>query len=170
MTDREQNPAAALGRLMSWIGSIWLVFSVLWGLGALQALGLSGSIASGIGSTIFPALILLGVGRAVRRRARSVEDPVQPDVSREPVRTPPILPRTDTSYEPPRPTAPTTPKSPRPVAAAERAPDKPIEVVAGPGHETATPTEWDPAPGSSGPHKTSQELIEEARRRWGTRP
>ncbi len=154
---------------MSWIGSIWLIFSVLWGLGALQALGLSGSIASAIGRTILPAFILIGVGRSVRKRARSVEDPVQPDVAREPVPTPVILPRTDTGYETPRPIATSAPTPQRPIAVPEKARDKSIEVAAQPGKKIPISADTGQAPGSSRP-KTSQELIEDARRRWGTRP
>jgi len=170
MADREQSPAATLGAALSWIGYVWFVFAVLWGLGAIQALGVSGPIASGIGTTIFPAIVMIGVGRAIRRRARPAEDSIRPDVA-APIRIPPILPRTDTSYELPRPTVPTAPKPPRPVTAPRKVADKPMGVAAAQesGEET-TPPGLESVTKPAGRPKTSQELIEEARRRWGTRP
>ena len=170
MADPEQSPAATLGRVLSWIGYVWFVFAVLWGLGAIQALGVSGPIARGIGTTIFPAIVMIGVGRAIRRRARPAEDSIRPDVA-APIRTPPILPRTGAGYELPRPTVPTAPKPPRPVTAPKKAADKPMEVAAAQeSGENTTPSELESVAKPAGRPKTSQELIEEARRRWGTRP
>ena len=169
MTDREPNPTATLGRVMSWIGSLWVVFSVLWGMGALQSLGISGPIASGIGETIVPAIVLIGVGRVLRKRARVDQDVIVPDVSPAPRPTPPILPRPQTRVDFPPPAGSSAPKPPpRTVTPQKAAVVTPVEVTpdADPAPEIST-NDLDPTPGA---HKSSQELIEEARRRWGTRP
>lgn len=171
MTEGEQNPRAALGTVLTWVGSVWVVFSVLWGLGVLQAIGISGTVASEVGGTIFPAIVLIGIGRALRRRARVDPNVIVPDVSPAPRPTPPILPRPDTRVDFPPPVLPPAPKpAPPRTLASQRA------VVVAPVTEQPDSTqtrevppidELDPTPGTP---KTSQELIEEARKRWGTRP
>jgi hypothetical protein len=166
MTEGERNPRATLGTALSWVGSLWAAFSVLWGLGVLQAIGISGAIASEIGGTILPALVLLGIGRALKKRSRDDSNVILPDVSPAPQRTPPILPRSDARH--PVPTAP------KPASARAEAPRKTVVVeppVVAPyppeARETPPVGELDPTPGTP---KTSQQLIEEARQRWGTRP
>jgi len=169
MIDREPNPTAALGRILSWIGYVWFVFAVLWGMGVIEALGISGPVVSDIGGTVFPAIILIGAGRVLRRRARVAEDSIRPDVSRDPVPTPPTLPGSDPRFDFPPPPAPTT-QRPLPRTVAPRAVVvEPVEVVpAGdPDQQPSTGRDLESTPRQP---KTSQELIEEARRRWGTRP
>ncbi|HET7846606.1 MAG TPA: hypothetical protein VFL72_03875 [Acidimicrobiia bacterium] len=171
MAERESNPSATLGTVLSWIGFLWLGFAVLWGMGAIDMLGFSGSLASAIGSTVFPAIILIGIGRALRRRALASGETIRPDVSQVPGATPPIIPETRPRYDPPRPTTPAAPPKPAPTP-----PPPPKPVVAEPA-EAVLPDDQglrsepgqDPGLTPSAP-KTSQELIEEARRRWGTRP
>jgi hypothetical protein len=170
MTDREQDPTAALGRVLSWIGYLWFVFAVLWGMGVIEALGLSGSVASGIGGTVFPAIILIGVGRVLRRRARSAEESIRPDVSRGPEPTPPILPGPDPRVNFPPPQAPRAPRPPpRTVTPPQAVVVEPTEAgfPGGEAQQSSPDQDLDPTTGSP---KTSQELIEEARRRWGSRP
>lgn len=170
LTDRESNPSATLGRILSWVGFLWFGFAILQGAGVLDALGLSGSIFSRIESTVFPAIILIGVGRALRRRALASEETIRPDVSRVPGATPPIIPGTRPRYDLPPPTTPTAPKpAPRPVAPPKAVVVEPVEAV--PRDDQAERSAPGQDPGSTPkPPKSSQELIEEARRRWGTRP
>lgn len=165
MADSDQSPTAALGKVLSWIGYLWFLFAVLWGLGAVEALGVSGPVASFVGRTVLPAIVLIGVGRVLRKRARVDEDAIVPDTSRSPLRTPPVLPRTEPSRSVVRP----VPKPPpRPVAPPKKLVEEPVEVVTNTesGDETSPVRELE---SSAGRHKTSQELIEEARQRWGTR-
>lgn len=170
MADGDQNPTATLGRVMSWIGYLWAIFAVLWGLGAVEALGISGPMASGLGSTIFPAIILIGVGRVLRKRARVDEDVILPDVSPRPVPTPPILPGNKplSSYPPPV-IPPTSKPPPRPAPPPQQPGGRRVEVgTDSEPHDEPTPAVDAGVPSPT--HKTSQELIDEARQRWGTRP
>jgi len=170
MAERESNPSATLGTVLSWIGFLWFGFAVLWGMGAIDMLGLSGSLASAIGSTVFPAIILIGVGRALRRRGLASEETIRPDVSQVPGATPPIIPDTRPRYDPPRPTVPAAPKpAPPPMAPPKAVVVEPAEVALPDDQGVRSAPGQDPELTPSAP-KTSQELIEEARRRWGTRP
>jgi hypothetical protein len=170
LTDRESNPSATLGRILSWVGFLWFGFAALHGVGALDALGLSGSISSGIESMVFPAIILIGIGRAIRRRALASEETIRPDVSRVPGATPPIIPETRPRYDLPPPTGPAAPKpAPRPVSPPKAVVVEPVEAALPDDRAERSAPGQDPGSTSKLP-KTSQELIEEARRRWGTRP
>lgn len=171
MADGEQSSTATLGRILSWIGYLWLVFAVLWGLGIAEAVGLSGSFASSIGRSVFPAIILIGVGRVMRKRSEADPNQPQPDVSRPPAPTPPILPedRPVVSYPAPSPPAPPAPKpSARPAPQAKQPAVPSAESMAnGVQSDEQPPADAGlPLPN----HKSSQELIDEARRRWGSRP
>ena len=166
MADGEQSSTATLGRILSWIGYLWVVFAVLWGVGVVEAIGISGSVASGIGRSIVPAIILIGIGRVMRKRSTVDPNELRPDVSSGSVPTPPVLPG-DTpvfSYSPPP--APNSKPPPRPAAPPKPAVEPALEMVA------STESRVDQGDGAvplTKP-KTSQELIDEARRRWGTRP
>ena len=169
MTDPEQSPSATLGRILSGIGYLWFLFAVMWGLGLIEALGVSGPVASNVGGTIFPAIILIALGRILRRRAQAGEESIRPDVSRAPVPlTPPILPGSEPRFDVPPPVLPPTPRPKPRTSTPPKTVVEPVEVApAGvPSHGPRT-QDLDPTPG---PPKTSQERIEEARRRWGTRP
>ena len=169
MTDREQSPSATLGRILSGIGFLWFLFAVLWGLGLIEALGVSGPVASNVGGTIFPAIILIAVGRILRRRGQAGEDSIRPNVSRAPQPlTPPILPGSEPRFDVPtpvsRPTLRPQPRTPTPPKTVV----EPVDVAPAGVPSTGPRTQdLDPTPGSP---KTSQEMIEEAHRRWGTRP
>ena len=165
MADSEQSSAATLGTALSWVGYAWFVFAVLWAMGAPQGLGVSGELASSIGSTIFPSIVLIGVGRALRRRARVVESP-------DSFGTPPTVPRPDASYELTPPPAPAPPKPARTVAPPKKVVAAPTPVVTAPEPGVEPPPSEEPGPVTkpAAPPKTSQELIEEARQRWGIRP
>lgn len=166
MAESDQSPTATLGRVTSWIGYLWFLFAVLWGMGAIQALGVTGSVASFVGRTVLPAIVLIGVGRVLRKRARVDEDVIVPDTSSEPLRTPPVLPRPDPT---PLVVRPVPKPPPRPAAPPKKLVDEPVGVVT----ETESGDETSPVrelESPSGRHKTSQEMIEEARQRWGTRP
>ncbi len=167
MADGEQSSTATLGRILSWIGYLWVLFAVLWGLGVVEAIGISGSVASSIGTSIVPAIILIGVGRVMMKRSKVDPNEIRPDVASGSVPTPPILPG-DTpvlSYSPPPPSNPRPPQRPT-------APPKPaVEPV------MVEPVATNESSGDSGEGgvplpkpKTSQELIDEARKRWGARP
>jgi hypothetical protein len=164
----EGDQSGTLGRILSWIGYLWALFAILWGVGVIEALGLSGSIASSIGSTIFPAIILIGIGRFLKKRAEVDDGALRPDVSPQTPPTPPILTQPTSRVDFPAPVTP--PKAPPP---PPRMPKKdvipPDEAAtrAEPIYETSTTGDLGSTPGR---HKTSQELIDEARQRWGTKP
>jgi hypothetical protein len=168
MADGEQSSTATLGRILSWIGYLWLVFSVLWGLGVAEAIGISGSFASTIGRSVFPAIILIGVGRVMRKRSQPAPDQPQPDVSPPLGPMPPILPdeRPVLSYSPPTPPAPKP--SPRPTPQPVKPVVAPSESMTNAG-QSAEPSSVDAVAPSPKP-RSSQEMIDEARQRWGSRP
>jgi hypothetical protein len=170
MADGEQSSTAILGRILSWIGYLWVVFAVLWGIGVAEAIGISGSFASSIGRSVFPAIVLIVVGRVMRKRTRVDPNDIQPDVAPGFGPTPPILPGDEPSlYLPPPIVQPAPRPPPRPAAIPKQAVPPPPEsasVNVEPREEPMLQAEGVPPPH----HKTSQELIDEARHRWGTRP
>jgi hypothetical protein len=115
----------------------------------------AGSFATIIGSTL-PALVLIGVGRTMSRRAAERRDaPALPQPA-TPTRTssaPPIEP-------PPAPPAPP--------------PARPSEILPRPARSAPAPEPVEPIdvrlPPAQTPPKSSQEMIEEARKRWGSGP
>jgi hypothetical protein len=168
MADGEQSSTATLGRILSWIGYLWVVFAVLWGMGAVEALGISGSLASSIGRSVFPAIVLIGVGRVMRKRPRVDPNDIQPDVAPVLGPTPPILRGNEPlPYFPPPIVQPVPKPPPHPAA-------PPKQVTTPPESVTKVEPRAEPMPQSDGVpplhHKTSQELIDEARQRWGARP
>jgi len=169
MTERDSNPTATLGTILSWIGFLWFGFAILEGTGILDELGFSSPFFSGVGESVFPAIILIGVGRTLRRKGRTSEETIRPDVSQVPAATPPIIPETRPRYDLP-PLTPVPPKpAPRPVTPPKAVVVEPVEKVLP--DELAVRSAPGQDPGSTPrPPKTSQELIEDARRRWGTRP
>ncbi|HET9203916.1 MAG TPA: hypothetical protein VFP67_12345 [Acidimicrobiia bacterium] len=158
MADPQFEPVGCLGRLLTLLGVIWLGFVVFAGIFGLR--DDPGTIGALIGSTI-PALLFLAAGRALRRRAAAgkEEGPVTQPVdrpfrtSRSPAESPAASPATPTRPASAPPSAPSRPERPAPSA----------EPVADPLLQT-------PPPLTPSPPKTSQEMIEEARKRWGRRP
>jgi len=175
----EQNTTVdavgCLGRVLTSIGAVWGLIAILASIGVLNRIGLgSGFIAAATGSLI-PAILLLAAGRALRRRSRAARPdlPVPPEAtarrvpsSRQPPAQQSPIPPPSTLPTPPRPAPP--PPRPKPVISSIEDPE--------PTARTAVSPSIDPAPGPAGGApvapagrpKTSEELIEEARKRWGT--
>lgn len=183
------NAIGCLGRALSLMGLAWVGAVVLAGLGILDRLGLSPALLAGLTGSIIPAFVLIAVGRAIRSRSRSETRKTYPvgvpapgpgragprEVEVRPRLTPPILPgRDETAPTPPRQTSPSGPTM-RPQPASEATTDSPrMEEAPGPvpRPEPHIRAEYPaPHPGSPGAAKprTSQEMIEEAREKWGSK-
>ncbi len=186
MAEQSINPVGCLGRLLTFLGVVWIGVVVLGSIGLLAEFGLSGGILAWISGTIIPALLLLVAGRALRRRARTIDErsapiPTSPTPTTTPRRvatsrpgqprpilTPPRIPETSTTSTPPGTTPrPVEPGAPRPSPPPARSLEEvipPPEEKPGPADPQATPPQEEPAPARP---KTSQELVEEARKQWG---
>ena len=157
MADQNINPVGCLGRVLTVLGVLWLGFVVLGGIGVLSEVGISeGFFAGALGSAI-PAVLLLWAGRALRRRARTIEvqtlpAPVPPDPSEK--RVPTMRVESSQVETPPAPLPPSPVKpAPRPVPSPkEPLPNDLIDLP---------PPLIPPEP------KTSRQLIDEARKKWG---
>ena len=135
MTNENVNLIGLLGRLLTVVGAAWFAAVFLGRIGLLSELGLGNDFIAGLGGGIFPALLLLVAGRALRRRAKAAEDqsrPVPVPVTNEPTapekRVPTSRSQTSTPVlTPPLPDtipAPTPPvSSPRPSPPAPRQKD-----------------------------------------------
>jgi hypothetical protein len=188
MADQSNNPVGCLGRVLTFIGSFWLVIVVLAGMGLFSEFGLGGEIFAWVGGTIIPALLLLAAGRALRRRARAMEEettviiaPTPPGIpgrrvpttrteKPQPVVTPPVLPgrAPPTSRPVPRQLEPLPPPAPAP------APTRSLEEVIPPPMSESPEKKLDAAPPpaiepTTARPKSSRELVEEARQKWGGR-
>jgi len=184
MTDQNANAVGCLGRMLTFFGMVWIAIIVLGGIGVLSRLGMSGDFLAGFGGSIIPALFLLGAGRALRRRATTMSEQPEsmpmPDVqSSEGRRVPSIRPEPSAPSPIPRPIpvpppAATLPKTvqprPRPVDPIAKArrdvAERLEEAVSGLEEPTRVPSPASIDEKSSRP-KTSQELVDEARKRWG---
>jgi hypothetical protein len=186
MADRNAtiDAAGCLARVLTTLGIIWIGFVILGGLGILSEAGWSGGFLAGLGGSILPGLMLLVAGRAVKRRAVTLggESPGGGGSV-----TPPIIPGRRVPPSTPVP-AQKTPipfpvverPSPKPVATPSPPPPEPVEETRSDVmrrlEETFSPPEGDSdvapsgtaEPGATPARKTSQEMIEEARRKWGT--
>jgi hypothetical protein len=152
MAEQRFDGAGCLGRVLTLLGVIWLAVVVFAGLFGLR--DNAGSFATLIGSTL-PGLVLIGVGRTMSRRAAERRDaPALPEPA---ART---TPSSTVQIEPP-PTPPAPSRSqpsevfPKATRSAPAKPDAPLEIP--------------PPPAPSSP-KSSQEMIDEARKRWGSGP
>jgi hypothetical protein len=168
------NPVGCLGRVLTFLGVIWLAFVVLGSIGLLSEVGIGeGFFVGAVGSAI-PAVLLLAAGRALRRRGRTIDEQSRP----APV---PMVPASSEKRVPTsrtvQPTEVVTPPillgSPTPrTQLRPKPPSRPVEPVAGPEviPDVETPsgsTDGLPPIPTPSPPKTSRELIEEARKRWG---
>lgn len=193
MADQNVNAVGCLGRVLTFFGLVWIAIIILGGMGLLSDAGFSGEFLAGFGGSIIPGLLLLGAGRALRRRAVAMDDqsaatptPDQlhtegsrvPSIRLEPTPAPPRPPTPITFPLPPTESAPPKPSAPKPPAPKPRAVDPIVErpdvaksiesAVSGVEEASEEPTrEGTPFGVEPGRHKTSQELVDEARRRWG---
>jgi hypothetical protein len=195
MADQNVNAVGCLGRVLTFFGVVWIAIIVLGGMGLLSDAGFSGEFLAGFGGSIIPGLLLLGAGRALRRRAAALDDqsvstptPDQlhtegsrvPSIRLEPTPAPPRSPTPTTFPIPPTESTPPKPSAPKPPAPKPRPVDpmvktrgdvaKSIEsALSGLEEASDEPTREESAPFGVEPgrHKTSQELVDEARRRWG---
>jgi len=160
----EQSPSAGgrLGRFLTWVGGAWIALVFLAGTGAFRRVGPLEDLFSAVGRSIFPALILLVVGRSLSRRSRTENRevntvtyrPNQPQVRRpQPAKTPPPAARM------PLPVAPVI--LPTEVDADDLVPESHEEF------DPASKAMFDIDFESDGQAKpmTSKEMIEEAKRR-----
>jgi hypothetical protein len=182
MADQSNNPVGCLGRVVTFFGVAWLLVVVLAGMGLLSEFGLSGGVVAWLGGSFIPALLLLAAGRAIRRRARSMDGndtvtiptnapgkrvPTTRPESTRPVATPPVIPgRAPPTSRPvprqldPLPPPPTT----EPTSLEDAIPPPPVGAGPEPKPGAAPPPAVDRATGRP---KTSRELVEEARKKWG---
>ncbi|MGC2240795.1 MAG: hypothetical protein WA726_08150 [Acidimicrobiia bacterium] len=187
------NAIGCFGQALSLIGFAWAGLVVLGGLGILEGLGMSPALVAGLAGSIIPAFLFIAVGRAIRSRSRretrrasptgaSTPGPVRADPSgRRPnlPATPPILP----GRIEPRPVVPPAnpAPAPRPTMRSEPSPKRPVVTAQTdetpaprPTHEPDFRVEYpsttprSTTPGMARP-KTSQEMIEEARKKWGSK-
>jgi hypothetical protein len=151
VADQRIEPAGCLGRVLTLLGILWLGVVVFTGIFGLR--DQAGSLGALIGSTL-PGLLLIGVGRTLSRRAAERRD--APSLPQPSPPTPSSPPKTETT------TAPSTP----PAKPTEVFP-KPARTAPAPAPQGDVPSHLPPPPV---PPKSSQEMIEEARKRWGRRP
>ncbi|MGH8950274.1 MAG: hypothetical protein ACRDX9_02505 [Acidimicrobiia bacterium] len=195
MTNENVNLLGLLGRLLTVVGAAWFAAVFLGRIGLLSELGLGNDFLAGLGGGIFPALLLLVAGRALRRRAKAAEDKSLPvPVTREPtasekrvptsrsqtstpVLTPPRLP--DPIPTPPvrSPTpSPPVPRQidplPSPSATSIPEPESPASEPRTSPSVAAQSAHLKTAAGQAKtskevPVKTSKQMLEEAHKKWG---
>ncbi|HEX2403515.1 MAG TPA: hypothetical protein VHM29_02350, partial [Acidimicrobiia bacterium] len=78
MADQNINPVGCLGRVLTILGALWLGFLVLGGIGVLSNVGISEGFFAGAFGSAIPGVLLLWAGRALRRRARTMETQIEP--------------------------------------------------------------------------------------------
>ena len=167
------NAVGCLGRLLTLVGVIWLVIVALAGLGILSESAMSGGFLAGLGSSLIPGLVFLAAGRALSRRAKSVAGEPQPlpltatppIVPRREVHSPPTEPaqKAPIPYEPPPPSEPVImPPLPTVQPVAETREEKSKRLA-----EAFSRLEDAKDEKSAFRPKNSQEMIDEAKKRWG---
>ncbi|HWL48247.1 MAG TPA: hypothetical protein VNT92_00080 [Acidimicrobiia bacterium] len=167
MADQNINPVGCLGRVLTVLGVLWLGFVVLGGIGVLSDVGISeGFFAGALGSAI-PAVLLLWAGRALRRRARTIEvqtlpAPVPPPDPSE-KRVPTMRVESSQVETPPVP----IPPAPSPVKSVPRPVPSPKEPLPSPKEPLPNDLIDLPPPLIPPEPKTSRQLIDEARKKWG---
>ena len=144
------------GRLVSAVGYLWLLFAILSGTGVLDDLPIN------MAGSAFYAIALIFLGRALRKRSRApAEGESQPVDIASSIPTPPILPDT-TRFPSPEPAVEVRPREPAPSPALrpDPPPAEPIQDLSSPPAEVLPLTT----------PKSSRDLVEEARARWGKKP
>jgi hypothetical protein len=151
------------GRLATAVGYLWLLLAILSGTGLL------GDVPVMAGSAFY-SLALIFLGRALRKRgvAQAEKDY---ELGEPPITVTPPVP-TDVPKAPePTPTPAPVKARPKPAPSAAEPPDAPQplpEPIIEPIPELRPKGRGPAQPATE--HKTSRELIEEARARWGKRP
>ena len=171
MTDeRQSNPLRVIGTILTIVGSIWIGFFFLGGIALLDEVGLDIQ-ALGVFGTLIPGFILLGIGRALRRRGRQREP--QPAETGRPTasqrsRTP------EPDKEIPRETSTPASIERREEIRTERTNvARRLEDVLAEMEDGETADERSDVSAAkrteplSGSPKSSEEMIAEARKRWG---
>jgi len=161
VADQNINPVGCLGRVLTILGTLWLGFIVLAGLGVLSDVGVSEGFFAGAFGSAIPGVLLLWAGRVLRRRARTMATQIEP-VTPAPVpgptekRVPTIRIESIQTETPP-------------------APSPPPPTIIKPAHKPV-PSSTDtsavapvglPPPLVPPEPKTSRQLIDEARKKWG---
>ena len=169
MADQNINPVGCLGRVLTILGALWLGFLVLGGIGVLSNVGISEGFFAGAFGSAIPGVLLLWAGRALRRRARTMETQIEP-VAPAPVlgptekRVPTI--RVESSHTDTPPTFPGSAPIPTTPPPAKQVPKTAQPVPSS--KETPTVESFDLPPPLEVPEpKTSRQLIDEARKKWG---
>ena len=161
MADQNINPVGCLGRVLTILGTLWLGFLVLGGIGILSDVGISEGFFAGAFGSAIPGVLFLWAGRALRRRARTMQTQIEP-VAPAPVpppapsekRVPTMRVESSQVESPPAPPPPTPVRTgPKPTPSPNETPSlEPIDLP---------PPLIPPEP------KTSRQLIDEARKKWG---
>ena len=143
---------AIAGLLASAVGYLWLLTSILSATGVIE-------LPEDFAGSAFYALALVFLGRALRKRARPVgdEDGFRGPV---PVPTPPILPDTPRSQPPEVARLPAPPPAPAPAAKLEEPAITRPELL-----DPGLAADYRPAIPTT--PKSSRQLVDEARARWG---
>ncbi|HVR77879.1 MAG TPA: hypothetical protein VMS99_05745 [Acidimicrobiia bacterium] len=196
MSEQNANAVGCLGRMLTFLGLVWIGLIVLGGIGILSRLGVREPFIAGlVGTSIIPGLLFLASGRVLRRRAATMAEPegqtsstpvpdqelsrskgkgvrsirLEPTARPAPKQSTPPMPIPTPTREPtpPRP-AQQRPRPVDPIAKARRDVAKGLEeAVAGLEESTESSQQLGSIGGKRPRPKTSQELVDEARRRWG---
>jgi len=161
VADQNINPVGCLGRVLTILGTLWLGFLVLGGIGILSDVGISEGFFAGAFGSAIPGVLFLWAGRALRRRARTMQTQI------EPVAPPPMPPPAPSERRVPtmrvessQVESPPAPPPPTPVRTAPKPAPSP--------NETPSLEPIDLPPPLIPPEpKTSRQLIDEARKKWG---
>jgi hypothetical protein len=161
VADQNINAVGCLGRALTILGTLWLGFLVLGGIGVLSNVGISEGFFAGAFGSAIPGVLLLWAGRSLRRRARTMEPQIEP-AAPAPVpgptekRVPTMRVESSQTETPP----PQIPPPPSPVRAAPKPVPSPNEPLPNDLLDLPPPL-IPPEP------KTSRQLIDEARKKWG---
>lgn len=196
MSEQNANAVGCLGRVLTFLGLVWIGLIVLGGIGILSRLGVRNEFIAGlVGSSIIPGLLFLASGRVLRRRAATMAGPegqtsstpvpdqelskgkgrgvssirLEPTArpAPKPAAPPMPIPTHFPEPSPPRP-AQQKPRPVDPIAKARSDVAKSLEeAVAGLEESTEPSQPLGSIEGKRARPKTSQELVDEARRRWG---
>jgi hypothetical protein len=161
VADQNINPVGCLGRVLTILGTLWLGFVVLAGIGVLSDVGISEGFFAGAFGSAIPGVLLLWAGRALRRRARTMEAQIEP-VAPAPVPGPTEKRVPTIRIESMQTETPSAP-SPPPPTIIKPAP-KPVPYPTEP--SAVEPVDL-PPPLIPPEPKTSRQLIDEARKKWG---